>query len=231
MKYRYDLHIHSALSPCAENDMTPCTIVGTAKLMGLDFVAIADHNSIKNVEVAMMAGDAYGIKVVPAFELQTNEEVHILCLFENFDDLKAFHGAIKFSTRQNRPEIFGDQLIMDDDDNVVGTENTMLLDNADISSTDVPALIKRFNGVAVPAHIDRDANGMLNILGNVEDCYGTVEISSRATPEFVEKWSEGRRIIVDSDAHTLVSISGKGEVELPDYTIKSFINYIKGIET
>ena len=57
--YRYDLHIHSALSPCAEKDMTPVTIVGLAKANGLDFVAVSDHNSIKNVEVAIRAGEFY----------------------------------------------------------------------------------------------------------------------------------------------------------------------------
>ena len=72
--YHYDLHIHSALSPCAEKDMTPVTIVGLGKMNGLDFIAVSDHNSIKNVEVALKAGEFYGIKVVPAMELQTNED-------------------------------------------------------------------------------------------------------------------------------------------------------------
>ena len=117
--YHYDLHIHSALSPCAENDMTPVTIVGLAKLNGLDFVAISDHNSIKNVEVAMAAGQFYGINVVPAMELQTNEDIHILCLFRNFEGLKSFYSEINFSTRLNKPKIFGEQRIIDEDDNIV----------------------------------------------------------------------------------------------------------------
>lgn len=228
MKYRYDLHVHSALSPCADKDMTPVTIVGAAKLLGLDFVAIADHNSVLNVEVAMAAGEAYGIEVVPAMELQTREDVHILCLFPTFEALQAFHSAVTFSKRLNRPDIFGEQLIMDEDDNVVGHEPTMLLDSADISSTDVPELVARFGGAAVPAHIDRDSNGMIAILGGIEDGYGTVEISSKASAEFVEKWSKGRIVIVDSDAHTLDAISSKGEVELAEYSVSALLGYIRG---
>ena len=77
-KYRYDLHIHSALSPCADDDMTPVNIVATCSALGIDILAIADHNAIKNVEAGMEVGEALGITVVPAFELQTNEDLHLL---------------------------------------------------------------------------------------------------------------------------------------------------------
>ena len=82
MKIKYDLHVHSALSPCADNDMTPVNVVAYAKLNGLDMVAISDHNAIGNVEVALKAGEAFGITVVPAIEVQTLEDIHILCLFK-----------------------------------------------------------------------------------------------------------------------------------------------------
>ena len=81
MKYRYDLHIHSALSPCAEEEMTPVTIVGQAALSGLDFVAIADHNAIGHVPLALRAGEEFGVRGVPAVEVQTSEDIHLLCMF------------------------------------------------------------------------------------------------------------------------------------------------------
>ena len=87
-KYRYDLHIHSALSPCADDDMTPVNIVATASALGIDIIAIADHNAIRNVEAAMEVGEALGVTVVPAFELQTNEDLHLLCLFPDFNLLE-----------------------------------------------------------------------------------------------------------------------------------------------
>ncbi len=227
MLYKYDLHIHSALSPCADNDMTPVNIVGTAKLLGLDYVAIADHNAIGNVKVAILAGIEYGIKVVPAFELQTNEDVHILCLFKKFESLENFYNSIKFSTRQNRKEIFGEQLLLDEDDNVIGEEQNMLLDSAQISSEDVPKLVDKFDGVAIPAHIDRDMNGMLQMLGAITDGYDTVEISNNADNEFLAMWKNQRMVIIDSDAHTLNDISTKGEIELKEYSIDALIEKLK----
>ena len=122
MRIKYDLHIHSALSPCADDNMTPSNIVGFAKLQGLDAVAIADHNAIANVKVAMDVGDAFDVVVVPAMELQTAEDIHVLCLFEKFEDLQSFYNSIHFADIQNRAEIFGEQLILDEDDNILGKE-------------------------------------------------------------------------------------------------------------
>ena len=85
MKIKYDFHIHSALSPCADNDMTPVNIVAYAKFNGLDMIAVADHNAIENVETAIAAGKAYGVTVVPAVEVQTAEDIHVLCLFKTFE--------------------------------------------------------------------------------------------------------------------------------------------------
>ena len=117
MKFKFDLHIHSALSPCAEKEMTPVTIVGSAALIGLDFVAIADHNAIGHVPVAMKAGDAFGVSVVPAVEVQTNEDIHLLCLFPTYGELEAFFRELPLSERKNRADLFGEQLYFDEDDN------------------------------------------------------------------------------------------------------------------
>ena len=222
--YHYDLHIHSALSPCAEKDMTPVTIVGLAKANGLDFVAVSDHNSIKNVEVAQRAGEFYGINVVPAMELQTSEDIHILCLFKKYEDLKAFYDSIEFSKRKNRAEIFGEQQIIDEDDNIVGYEETMLLDSANISSVKVPSLAKQFGGVAIPAHIDREANSMLQILGAIHEGFTTVEFSTKATEEEMEEYKSKYRIIVDSDSHVLSTISFRSAIELDECSVDCLID-------
>ncbi len=87
----YDLHIHSALSPCAEDNMTPCNICGWAKLKGLDMIAIADHNAISNVQATIIAGKHYGVTVVPAIELQTEEDIHILGYFNTYKCLKSIY--------------------------------------------------------------------------------------------------------------------------------------------
>ena len=91
MKVYYDLHIHSALSPCASDDMTPLNIVAMASVKGLDVIAINDHNSIENVAAAMECGRDFDVMGIPSMEVQTAEDIHVLPMFEDFSTLKAFH--------------------------------------------------------------------------------------------------------------------------------------------
>jgi len=227
MKYKYDLHIHSGLSPCAEKEMTPVNITAYAKLSGLDFVAIADHNAIANVEVALRAGEFYGINVVPAMELQTAEDIHLLCLFEKFEELEAFYLAVPFPFIKNRPDIFGEQLIFDEDDNIIGKEERLLLNSSTLGIDEARRLCERHGGVAIPAHIDRDSNSALMILGVVPEEFKTVEISSKADDDFIKGYEKDRLVIINSDAHMLDGISLKGEIELNEPTVKALIERLK----
>lgn len=209
MLVRYDLHVHSALSPCADDDMTPANIVGYAALEGIQIVAIADHNAIGNVKVAMEVGEAYGVCVVPAMELQTQEDIHVLCLFPTFEALQGFFDAIDFPSIKNKPSVFGNQLIVDEDDNVVATEERLLHVGANIAVERVPSLAESFGGIAVAAHVDREENGMVEILGDVVEEYGTIELSSHATQAHYDRFS-AKKIICNSDAHWLDAIGKAG---------------------
>lgn len=227
MRIKYDLHIHSALSPCADDNMTPSNIVGFAKLQGLDAVAIADHNAIANVKVAMDVGDAFDVVVVPAMELQTAEDIHILCLFEKFEDLQSFYNSIHFADIQNRAEIFGEQLILDEDDNVLGQEQRMLLVASGVSVEEVVSLAKQHNGIAVAAHIDREENGMVAILGTVTEDFSVVEISATATKQ-IQCYTTGRKVITNSDAHTLEDIGvADGELEVVERSAKGILQALR----
>lgn len=66
----------------------------------------------------------------------------------------------------------------------------MLLDSAAVSCDDVRELAESCGGVAIPAHIDRDANSMLRILGDVPEAYRVVELSTRATDDEREYWTQ-----------------------------------------
>lgn len=223
MKLKYDLHIHSALSPCADNDMTPANIVGYAKLQGIDVIAIADHNAIANVKVAMDVGRAFDVVVVPAMELQTAEDIHVLCLFENYNDLQSFYNSINFANIPNRAEIFGEQLILDEDDNVVDTEQKLLLVASKVSVEQVCLLAHQHNGIAVAAHIDREENGMVAILGAVAKDFSIVELSPTAT-NGAQNYCQNKKIITNSDAHTLADI-GKacGEIEAVERSVRGIM--------
>ena len=85
MKYYYDLHLHSCLSPCGDMDMTPNNITGMAKLLGLDIIALTDHNTCRNCEATIAAGKENGVVVVPGMELTTSEDIHAVCLFPNLE--------------------------------------------------------------------------------------------------------------------------------------------------
>ncbi|WHE07834.1 PHP domain-containing protein [Thermoanaerobacterium thermosaccharolyticum] len=211
MKYYYDLHIHSALSPCADNDMTPNNIVNMAVLKGLDVISITDHNSAKNVEVIYELCMSKGIKFIPGIEVQTKEEVHILCYFFDIFDCISF-GKIVYDSLdcvKNNKYLFGEQLVMDKEDNIIDEEEKLLLTSCSFSVDDVFKMMDGI-GAAVPAHVDRTSYSITSNLGFIPDIRNlkTIELSSNFTiPEDVSEYQKKYKIISSSDAHRLGDIN------------------------
>ena len=221
--YNYDLHIHSCLSPCADDDMTPNNIAGMSALNGLQIVALTDHNSCANCPAFLDACRRQGIVGIAGMELTTSEDIHVVCLFEHLCDAQRFGEEIdrRRLPVKNRPEIFGDQLILDGEDNPIGTEDNLLSVATDLSVEGLRDFVKEFGGICYPAHIDRDSNGIVAILGTLPDSLGfeAVEFRDRGN---VEVYSErfclaGKTIVIDSDAHFLEGIRDKeAYFDLPD---------------
>ncbi|HKL74097.1 MAG TPA: PHP domain-containing protein [Clostridia bacterium] len=226
MKHLYDLHIHSGLSPCANDDMTPANIIAAASLKGLEIIAISDHNSIKNVKLTIEIGKLLDILVVPAIELQTNEDIHFLCLFETFCDLEDFYNSITFTSLENKSEVFGNQFIYDEDDNIL-EEKTLLATSAKISERELIKLATDHNGITIPAHIDRDCCGILAVLGDIPKGYTSLELSGK-NAQLIAQYSDNYNLIFNSDAHTLQDI-GKtmGSIELQSLSIKSLLDFLR----
>ena len=145
----YDLHIHSCLSPCGDDDMTPANIAGMAAVKGLDVIALTDHNSCKNCPAILKHGEEYGITVIPGMELTTAEEVHVVCLFPALGDAMAFDGYVyeRLLPIKNREDIFGKQQIMDADDQVTGNVERLLIGATDISFDQVFGLLSNLGFV------------------------------------------------------------------------------------
>ena len=214
----YDFHIHSALSPCGDEDMTPNNIVNMAMLCGLDVIAVSDHNSIKNVNSAIIAGKRAGITVLPAMEVETEEGVHILTLYPDIDAANEVSKAVydALPDIKNRPEIFGRQLIMDCDDNITGFEEKLLISPCAISVNSLFDMVKSVGGLFIPAHIDRHSYSILTVLGFMPQDLDIklVEISKNTTD--IAAYLDGRpelkkyRILQNSDAHYLDKISERG---------------------
>ncbi len=214
---RCDLHIHSCLSPCAEEEMTPGNIAGIARLNGLDIVALTDHNTCGNCKSFFAACETYGVVPVAGMELTTSEDVHLLCLFRTLADATAFWEAVEHKRIRirNKPEIFGRQLLIDLDDEPCGVEEFLLINATTLTLEEATRLCIDHRGAAIPAHIDREANGMLSTLGGVpeEPDFPTIEVRDPETlPELEREHPilQRKRAIVSSDAHRLWEIAEPG---------------------
>ena len=212
--YYYDLHVHSCLSPCADDDMTPNNIAGMAALKGLQIVALTDHNSCKNCPAFFAACKKQGIIPVAGMELSTAEDVHLVCLFERLDDAMRFDEVVEghLMNIKNRPEIFGNQLVLDGDDEIVSEEQKLLISATDLSMGDAVELARGFGAHVHPAHIDRESNGIISVLGDIPSDYGfdCVEFNDVANVERINELyplTQEMKRVVSSDAHHLWDIS------------------------
>jgi len=223
MKIFYDLHIHSCLSPCGDIDNTPNNIVNMSKLKGLDVIAVSDHNSAKNVRAVVKVGKKVGVLVIPALELTTSEDIHILCLFESIEGAENFSDYVesKMLKIENKAEIFGNQYIMNENDEITGEEKYLLTVSSGIGIDKVNALVKSFKGLAIPAHIDRQANGIIGILGfyDKELKFPAVESSKKLIADLP--------FITNSDAHYLENINeAVNSLEVEELTVKAVLKNI-----
>ncbi|MCL2865316.1 MAG: PHP domain-containing protein [Lachnospiraceae bacterium] len=209
----YDLHLHSCLSPCGDDDMTPANIVGMAKLKGLDVIAITDHNSCQNCVAAMFHAKQHDIILLPGMELTTAEEVHVICLFSELVPALAFDAYVskQILPIKNREDIFGKQQILDKQDNVVGTIEHLLIHATNISFDDVFPLVESYGGIAFPAHVDKPSNSLLSNLGFIPptSTFQSAEFHDLKHLHKLQKkhpYFETCNIICNSDAHYLEDI-------------------------
>lgn len=208
MDLKYDFHIHSCLSACGDDDMTPGNIAGLASLLGLDVIALTDHNSCRNCPSIIAQAKQFDLLVIPGMELTTSEEVHVVMLFDSLENALACDSYVYEHLQKiaNRPDIFGNQYIMDESDEVCGTEPNLLSNATDISFDKVGALCERFGAVMIPAHVEKDGSGLLGNLGFIpsDSTFTCAEVKNLSKlPELLtlHPYLNRCRIISDSDAH------------------------------
>lgn len=235
MKCWYDFHIHTALSPCGDDDMTPNNIANMAYIKGLDAIAITDHNSVRNVKAVMDVGKTIGLTVIPGMEIETCEEIHVVALFPNLESAETAGEQIleHLPKMENRADIFGRQLIMDSNDTVVGEEKQMLLTATDLDIFQVFDLVKSLGGIAFPAHVDRHSYSVLSNLGFIPNELDTkfIEFSKGATEidEYIKnKNLEKYRRVTNSDAHYLEDISEQlHSIDVDNTSIEKIMDFFK----
>jgi PHP family Zn ribbon phosphoesterase len=207
-----------------------------AKIMGYDIIALTDHNTCLNCPALMKVGEEIGITVIPGMELCTSEEVHVVCLFPSLDDALAFSDYV-YSTLppiKNKPKVFGEQNICDENDEITGVEEKLLVTASGISTMKAVEVVKSYNGICYPAHIDRSSFSILSNLGTIDESFGfnaaeIFDISKENELKEKHPYLDTIKIVSDSDAHYLenMRIPENCYIELDENSIDAVINYFK----
>lgn len=205
--YKIDLHIHSCLSPCADWDMTPKTIVQRCLETGLDLIAICDHNSAENAGAVMSAGAKHGLRVLPGMEICSKEEAHILAIFKDLSQaVKMQDYVYEHLAGVNQTKLWGYQIIANEDDEVMGENERLLIGATSLGIHKIAQKTHELGGISIPSHVDRSMFGIVSHLGFIPpdlDVDG-IEVSYRISFEDARKKipSIGKRAcITSSDAH------------------------------
>jgi PHP family Zn ribbon phosphoesterase len=201
------------LSPCGDDDITPANIAGMAMLKGLNVVALSDHNTAKNCPAFFECCRNVGIVPIAGMEITTLEDIHVLALFESLSSAMEFDSYVsqKRILFENDASVFGNQFIVNANDEIVGEEKYLLINAVDISVDDVSDIVKSFTGIALPAHIDKTSNGIISVLGTLPDLNFTAfEFSDKNLQhEYVDRFPilKDKFFISNSDAHYLWDIN------------------------
>lgn len=208
VEIRADLHIHTSLSPCTDTwRMTPGAIVRMAREVGLHMIGICDHNSMRNVAAVQEAARGGGLTVLPGMEITSAEEVHVLGLFPGLESARAMQVLVDQNLPgENAPEIFGYQVLMDGEDEILGSEDRFLAGATTLSVEQLVAAIHERGGLAIASHVDREGFGILGQLGWIPDglYLDALEVSfAMSRPEARERFPQIRSwpLLRSSDAH------------------------------
>jgi 3',5'-nucleoside bisphosphate phosphatase len=238
IKYRAELHVHTVLSPCAEVEMIPPLIIQSALDMEINLLAITDHNSTANIPAMMDAAVNSGITILPGMELQTREEVHLLCIFDKPRQAFALQQLINplLPPINNDPEHFGEQFVVDATGDFIKTEPRLLLASVNLGLDDAVLEVHKLGGLAVPAHVDRKAYGLINMLGFFppDAQFDAVEISRFTSPEKISLLHPGIKrfpIIQNGDVHRLNEFMGSCCFEMESSSVGEMIKAFKGIRS
>lgn len=211
--YKTDLHIHSCLSPCAELNMSPKNIIRSSLAKGLDIIAVCDHNSSANCPAVIEAAKTMGIHVIPGMEVTSQEEVHVLALFDEPDSaLELQEHVYRNLPGKNDPEAFGMQVIVNHKGEVLGFEEKLLIGATSLPLEEIIRFVHSLEGLAIASHIDRQAFSILGQLGFIPDGIGldALEISPLTDlKQARQQYGTGYPLITSSDAHNPETI---GEV-------------------
>ena len=223
--FRADLHVHTVLSPCAAIEMIPPLIVQEALTQGIRLIAITDHNATGNIGAVQKAAAGTDLIVIAGMEVQTREEVHVLCLFDTLSQAEAWQQIVDqaLPAIENNPDFFGEQFVVDESGDFIRSEERLLLNSINLSFEDAAQKVQDLGGLFIPAHVNRKAFGLIENLGLVPDGVNikALEISRHIKPgEAYSSYPQikGYPLIQNGDVHFINEFLGssKYSVEKPN---------------
>ncbi len=223
---RAELHVHTVLSPCADVEMIPPLIIEKAVSDGINLLAITDHNSTANIAAVRSAAHGTDVTVLPGMELQTAEEIHVICLFDELEQAYVFQKVVdqNLPPLPNNIDFFGEQFVVDETGDFLRREERLLLASTAISLSEAWEAVTQLGGLLIPAHVNRKAYGLIPTLGFVptDIPIDILEISSHLRPDQVVATFPqvaGYPLIQSGDAHFLEDILALNNLTLEKPTI------------
>lgn len=217
--------------------MIPPLIIQQARNNGINVIAITDHNSTGNINAVQKAAVGSGVTVLPGMELQTREEVHLLCIFDTLDQAEEWQALIDAAMpdMKNRPDIFGEQFIVDETGEFIRREEKLLNAAVNIGLHDAWRGVEDLGGICIPAHVNRQAFGLIGVLGFIPDDipFEAMEISASLTPSAACKFFPQLRnypLIQDGDVHVLDDFWGTTELVIDSPTVAEIRLAFRGQE-
>ena len=204
--------------------MIPPLIVQSALESGLQLIAVTDHNASANVKAVMEAAQGTELRILPGMELQTKEEVHLLCLFDTLEQIDEWQKTVDvlLPNQPNNIEYFGEQFVVDSTGEFIRREERLLLNSVNLGLEEAAEQVIALGGLAIPAHIDRKANGLIEILGLIPPGFEALELSRHITPETArQKFPQIRSfpLLQSGDVHHLDGFLGSTQLTLEKPTI------------
>lgn len=224
--YLAELHVHTVLSPCADVEMIPPLIIEEALQRKIQLIAITDHNATANIGAVQKAAAGTGLVVLPGMEVQTREEVHVLCLFDTLEQAGEWQAQVSAALPpfENDPEHFGEQFVVDETGEFIRREPRLLLASTALSFDEACQRVTALGGLFIPAHVDRQAFGLLANLGFVPAGLPipALEVSRHTRPtQAAQKFPQiaGFPLIQSGDVHRLEEYLGVNQFNLEAPTI------------
>jgi PHP family Zn ribbon phosphoesterase len=221
-----DLHLHTVLSACAESEMLPEFILERAQELGLGLIAVTDHNSAENAEAMLRAAIRIGVPVLPGMEVQTREEVHLLCLFDTLEQIMSWQELVyaHLPRLKNKVDVFGAQVVLDAEGEPIGYNDRLLVTSTFFSVEEAVQRVQGLGGLCIPAHVDRPAYSIIANLGFIPRDLGIqgVEISHLVGPrEARARFPELERysLVANSDAHRLKDMNRRTTIKMAAPTV------------